>query len=406
MSGSRRSEAIVSDSLSVMQRWLRQPEKLSGLLTVLAIAAALAMANSPLRGLYEYVHHTPVALRVGELQVQKPLVLWINEGLMVFFFLLVALELKREALEGHLASPAHVALPAFAAAGGMLAPAALYLAFTWGDPAASRGWAIPTATDTVLALAALHALGTRVPASVKAFLTALAIVDDVGAIVILAAIFTKDLSLVSLLFAALGVLALAALNRLGVTRTSAFVVLGAGVWVAVLESGVHATLAGVLIGLAIPMRAKGRQDSPLLAAERGLRPWVALGVVPLFAFFNSGLRLPALGADELSSVVALGAAAGLVIGKQAGIVGAAWIAVRLGVARLPAGANWMHIYGAALMAGIGFTMSLFFAGVAFANQPALTLSARVGVLAGSLASAVLGAAFIVFAARRNRAGRQ
>lgn len=388
-----------------MRRWMQHPEKVSGLLTVLAIAAALAMANSPLRGLYELVHHTPVAIRVGELEVEKTLVLWINEGLMVFFFLLVALELKREALEGHLASRAHVALPAISAAGGMLVPAAIYLAFVWGDAAASRGWAIPTATDTVLALAALNAMGARVPASVKAFLTALAIFDDVGAIVILAALFTKDLSLLSLLFAAAGVLALAAVNRLGVTRTSAYVVLGFGLWIAVLESGVHATLAGVLIGLAVPLRARGPQESPLAAAERGLRPWVALGVVPLFAFFNSGLRLPALGAQELSYAVALGAAAGLFLGKQAGILGAGWLAVRLGIARLPAGAGWMHIYGAALFAGIGFTMSLFFAGVAFGTQDIFALSAKVGVLAGSLASAVLGAAFLALAARSKAAAR-
>lgn len=385
--------------------WFPSLESASGALTLIAIVAALAMANSPLRGLYEFVHHTPVALRVGELAVQKPLVLWINEGLMVLFFLLVALELKREALEGHLASAGHVALPAIAAAGGMLVPAAVYLAFVWGDPAASRGWAIPTATDTVLALAALHALGSRVPASVKAFLTALAIFDDVGAIVILAAIFTQKLSFVSLLFAALGVVAFAALNRVGVVRTSAYVLVGAGIWIAVLESGVHATLAGVLIGLAVPLHAKGRVESPLRAAERGLRPWVALGVVPLFAFFNSGLRLPLLESGELSTAVALGAAAGLVIGKQAGILGAAWAAVRLGLARLPSGAGWMDVYGAALMAGIGFTMSLFFAGVAFAGDPLLGLSARVGVLAGSLASALLGAAFILAAARRRSRDR-
>ena len=383
-----------------MRRWLAQPETLSGALTVLAIAAALAMANSPLRDLYQAVHHTPVALRVGELVVQITLVQWINEGLMVFFFLLVALELKREALEGHLASPARMALPAFAAAGGMLVPAAVFLAFAWGDPVASRGWAIPTATDTVLALAALHALGSRVPASIKAFLTALAIFDDVGAIVILAVIFTKDLSILSLLFAAAGMLALAVLNRAGVARTSAYVLLGTGVWVAVLESGVHATLAGVLIGLAVPLRVKGRSDSPLRAAEHGLRPWVALGVVPLFAFFNSGLRLPLGGMEDLSGAVALGSAAGLVLGKQAGIFGAAWLAVRFGFAQMPTRAKWTHVHGAALMAGIGFTMSLFFAGVSFAADPVLSLSARVGVLAGSLVSAVLGAALILLTAER------
>lgn len=388
-----------------MQRSIPVPEMLSGILTVFAIAAGFAMANSPLRGLYGLVHHTPVALRVGQLVVEKPLVLWINEGLMVFFFLLVALELKREVLEGHLASAAHVALPAFAAAGGMLVPAVIYLGFTWGDPIASRGWAIPTATDTVLALAALQAIGRRVPGSLKAFLTALAIFDDIGAIVILAVLFTADLSIVSLLLAAAAALGIAVLNRGGVARTSPYVVLGTAAWIAMLESGVHATLAGVLIGLAIPLHAPGRRKSPLVDAERGLRPWVALGVVPLFAFFNAGVALPDVGSAEISAAVAIGAGAGLLLGKQAGIFAAAWIAVRLGVARLPPGACWMHIYGVGLIAGIGFTMSLFFAGVALTNQPLFSLSAKVGVLSGSLASAALGSAFLAWVARRSTAPR-
>ena len=374
--------------------WLQHPERASGALTVAAMLAAFAMVNSPLRPLYQLVHHTPVVLRVGALLVEKPLILWINEGLMVFFFLLVALEIKREVLEGHLASPARVALPALAALGGMLAPAAIYLLFTWGDAAAARGWAIPTATDTVLALAALNVLGARVPAAARTFLLALAIFDDLGAIVILAALFTQSLSVPSLLVAAGALLVLAALNRFGVTRTSAYVAAGIALWLAVLESGVHATLAGFLIGLAVPLRTDGRRPSPLRAAEHGLRPWVALGIVPLFAFFNAGVRLLDMPPGELSAAIALGAALALIMGKPAGILGASWVSVRLGLAQMPHGVRWPHLAGASLLAGIGFTMSLFFAGLAFGTSDALALSAKIGILTGSVISAALGIAFL------------
>ncbi len=378
--------------------WLGNPETASGALTVAAIVAALAAASSPFAPLYRLVHHTPLALRVGTLGIEKPLILWINEGLMVFFFLLVALEIKREMLEGHLASPARAALPALAALGGMLGPAAVYLAFTWGDEAAARGWAIPTATDTVLALAALNVLGARVPAAVRAFLLALAIFDDLGAIVILAALFTQSLSFASLLAAAGALLVLAGLNLFGVTRASAYIVAGIALWLAVLESGVHATLAGVLIGFAIPLRTQG--PSPLRAAEWGLRPWVALGIVPLFAFFNAGVRLYGEPAGELSAAVMAGAALALIAGKPAGILGAAWAAVRLGLAQRPHGATWQHLAGASMLAGIGFTMSLFFTGLAFGTSDALALSAKLGILAGSAISAALGIAFLArFAGR-------
>lgn len=381
--------------------WLQQPEKASGPLTVTAMLVAFAMVNSPLRPAYQLVHHTPVAVRVGSLTVEKPLILWINEGLMVFFFLLVALEIKREVLEGHLDTPARVALPALAALGGMLAPAAIYLLVTWNDAAAARGWAIPSATDTVLALAALNVLGARVPPAVRTFLLALAIFDDLGAILILAVLFTKELSVASLVAAAGALLVLAALNRRGVTRTSAYVGAGIALWLAVLESGVHATLTGFLIGLAIPLRTNGQRPSPLRAAERGLRPWVALGIVPLFALFNSGVGLTDMAAGQWSMVVASGTALALFVGKPVGILGVSWVSVRLGVAQLPHDARWPQLAGASMLAGIGFTMSLFFAGVAFGTNDALALSAKVGVLIGSAASAAIGLAFLAaLAARR------
>lgn len=369
-------------------------------MTVAALLAALAMVNSPLEPLYWVVHHTPLAVRVGTLGVEKPLILWINEGLMVFFFLLVSLEIKREMLEGHLASPARVALPVLAALGGMAVPAAIFLAFTWGEGAAARGWAIPTATDTVLALAALNVLGARVPPAVRAFLLALAIFDDLGAIVILAAGFTKSLSLASLLLAAGALLVLLALNLRGVTRASAYVVAGFALWLAVLESGVHATLAGVLIGFAIPLRVGAREASLLRSAEQGLRGWVALGIVPLFAFFNAGVQLSGEPAGGLSSAVLLGTGLALVAGKPAGILAAGWAAVRLGLARLPQGAGWTHFACASMLAGIGFTMSLFFAGLAFGTRDALALSAKLGILAGSAVSAALGIAFLALVASR------
>lgn len=376
------------------ERWIRQPEKASGILTLVAMLVAFAMVNSSWRSFYDLVHHLPVALRVGDWLIERPLILWINEGLMVFFFLLVAMEIKREILQGHLASRAKVMLPVIAAVGGMVAPALIYLAVTWGNPLALRGWAIPTATDTVLALAALHVLGARVPASVKAFLTALAIFDDLGAIIIIATFFTKSVSTAAVLIAAIALLGLILMNRLGVTRISAYVLAGVALWAAVLASGVHATLAGFLIGLTIPLRGKRPQDAPLISAEKGLRPWVALCVVPVFAFFNSGVHLTAQSMGVISVSVVWGAALALVLGKPLGILCAGWVAVRSGIAKLPTNASWGHIGGAATLAGIGFTMSLFFTGLAFGTRDALALSATVGVLTGSIISAILGLGLI------------
>lgn len=380
---------------------LSRSQQVAGLTTLAAMLLAFVLDNSPARDGYEVVHHLPVMVRVGTFAIDKPLILWINDGLMVFFFLLIALELKREILEGQLSTPRSIATPAFAALGGMAAPALIYIAFNVGDPMAMRGWAIPTATDTVLALTVLVLLGSRVPISLKVFLTALAIFDDLGAILVIALFYTEQLATPSMVLAAFGLVALVGLNVFNVTRTAAYVIVGVFLWVAVLKSGVHATLAGVAIGLAIPMQAtqNGKSFSPLRETEHSLYPWVVLGVVPVFAFFNSGIVLSASTINTLASPISLGIVLGLLVGKQLGIFGAVWLAVRSGVAKLPEGTNWWQLYGVALVAGIGFTMSLFIAGLAF-SDPAVFRSARLSVVVGSLFSAVGGAAMLWWAGRQ------
>jgi NhaA family Na+:H+ antiporter len=381
---------------------LSRSQRIAGLATLGAMLLAVVLDNSPAREWYDVVHHLPVSVRVAEFAIDKPLILWINEGLMVFFFLLIALELKREILEGQLSTPRAIATPGFAALGGMVVPALIYTAFNAGDPVAMRGWAIPAATDTVLALTVLTLLGARVPASLKVFLTALAIFDDLGAILVIALFYTERLATPSLVMAAFGIAALIGLNVFNVTRTAAYVIVGVVLWVAVLKSGVHATLAGVAIGLAIPMRVTqaGRSFSPLRDAEHALYPWVALGVVPAFAFFNSGIVLSLSITNALGSSTALGIVLGLFAGKQLGIFGATWLAVRLGLARLPEATSWRQVYGVAVVAGIGFTMSLFIAGLAFTDPEAFR-SARLSVIIGSVLSAAAGVA-VLWPASRTR----
>jgi len=384
----------------VRNKPLSRSETTAGLVTLSAMLLAFALANSPLRDLYQLVHHLRVSVRVGELGIDKPLILWINDGLMVFFFLLIALELKREVLEGQLSTPRAIAAPGFAALGGMLVPALIYVAFNAGDPVAMRGWAIPAATDTVLALTVLALLGTRVPVSLKVFLTALAIFDDLGAILVIALFYTERLATPSLVMAAFGIAALIGLNVFKITRTAAYVIVGVLLWVAVLKSGVHATLAGVAIGLAIPMRVTqaGRSFSPLRDTEHALYLWVALGVVPVFAFFNSGIALSPSTVGVLGSPISFGIALGLFAGKQLGIFGAVWLAVRLGVAVLPEHCSWRQLYGVAVVAGVGFTMSLFIAGLAFPD-PETFRSARLAVVAGSVLSAA-AAVIVLMPGRR------
>jgi len=310
---------------------------------------------------------------------------------MVFFFILVGLEIKREMLEGTLAGWRQFALPALAAVGGMVVPAAIYLSFNWADPQAARGWAIPMATDIVLALAALSLLRGRVPGSLFAFLAALAVFDDVGAILVIALFYPESLSISALAVASVGIAALSALNRLGVTTTAPYVIAGVFLWVALWNSGIHATLAGVVVALSIPLRVErdGLVQSPLRAMENGLRPWVVLGIVPVFAFFNAGIELQGLSIGVLWAAPTLGIVCGLFIGKQLGIVAAAWLAVRLKIGRLPEGSSWKHLYGVALLGGIGFTMSLFITSFAF-DDANLLVAARFAIILGSFLSAAAG----------------
>lgn len=368
-----------------------ETERRAGILTITALIAAFAMANSPLFELYWFVHHAPVSIRVGEFAIDKPLIVWINKGLMVFFFLLVGLEIKREVLEGELADVKRFILPLLAALGGMVVPAAIYVVFNATDPVAMRGWAIPTATDIVLALAVLSLLRDRVPEALVIFLTALAIFDDVGAILIIALFYSEGLSTSSLLVAAAGIAILFVLNRYKVVYSAPYVLVGLFLWAAVVKSGVHATLVGVIVALAVPLRGarNGTVCSPLRDMESGLRPWVVLGIVPVFAFFNAGVTLSGLAPGALWTPAAAGIALGLFVGKQLGVFGATWLVVRAGIGRLPDGVCWAQVYGVSLLAGIGFTMSLFVTSLAF-NDKALLTSSRFAILVGSVLSAVVG----------------
>ncbi|HTO85653.1 MAG TPA: Na+/H+ antiporter NhaA [Methylomirabilota bacterium] len=363
-------------------------EAAAGIVLGVATLLALVVSNSGLAGLYGTFLDLPVELRVGALHIAKPLLLWINDGLMAIFFLLVGLEIKRELVEGELSSLRQAMLPALAAVGGMAVPALLYVACNLGNPVALRGWAIPAATDIAFAVGVLSLLGRRVPIGLKIFLLALAIFDDLGAIVIIAVFYTANLSVVSLLLAAAVLLVMLILNRLGVTRIAPYALLGIVLWVCVLKSGVHATLAGVAMALAVPVRdADG--ESPLKRLEHTLHPWVAFLVVPLFGFANAGVSFAGVTGAALLDGVSLGIAAGLFIGKQIGVVGAVVACVRLGWARLPDGVTWLGLYGVALLAGIGFTMSLFIGTLAWDNADH-AVPLRLGVLAGSLLSGIVG----------------
>jgi NhaA family Na+:H+ antiporter len=375
----------------MISRFLRL-ESASGLLLIGAAALALLLDNSPLAWLYDGLLEVPMSVRIGALKLDKPLLLWINDGLMAVFSLLVGLEIKREILKGELSSRATAALPALAAVGGMVAPALVFLAVNQEVPENLRGWAIPAATDIAFALGILKLAGPRVPLSIKVFLTALAIIDDLGAIVIIAIFYTSQLSMISLGLAALFAVGLFALNRQGVVRYTPYVLLGIALWVCVLKSGVHATLAGVVMALAIPLRGDGEDDSPLERMEHALHPWVAFLVMPVFAFANAGVSLAGLSLGDLFAPLSLGIAAGLIVGKQAGVFLMTWLAVATGVAQRPAQASWAQVYGASLLAGVGFTMSLFIGTLAF-EGPEYASAVRVGVLSGSFVCALLG--FIV-----------
>ena len=365
-------------------------EAASGIILVMAAALAMALANSPLGSYYDALFDIPMAIQVGALSIAKPLLLWINDGLMAVFFLLVGLEIKREILEGELAGRDRALLPCVAALGGMIVPALIYGALNWDDPGQMRGWAIPTATDIAFSLGVLALFGTRVPIALKVFLTALAIIDDLGAIVIIAVFYSHGLSVEALVLAGLALVLLVALNVMNVVNVSVYVVVGIALWIFVLKSGVHATLAGVALALAIPMRhLKQPERSPLMDVEHKLHVWVAYGILPLFAFANAGVSLAGLSIDTVFATLPLGIALGLFFGKQVGVFGATWLAVKLGLSPMPVGTTWPQIYGVSLLAGIGFTMSLFIGTLAF-GAPEQAAQVRIGVLGGSLIAAIVG----------------
>ena len=377
-----------------LQDFLRL-EAAGGLVLMAATVAAMLLANSTAGASWSALLDHRVHAALGALSLEKPLLLWINDGLMVLFFVVVGLELKREMVVGHLASWRTASLPAVAAAGGMLVPALIYTFFNQEQALAMRGWAIPTATDIAFALGVLSLLGSRVPPGLKAFLLSVAIFDDLGAIVIIAVFYTDHLSLTTLGMA-LGVLAiLVVLNRARVRRLPPYLLLGAVLWLAVLKSGVHATLAGVALAMCIPLRdARGQVDNeraPLLRLERALHPWVAFGVLPLFALANAGVPLTGIGWQDLLHPVPLGIALGLLLGKPIGILVFTWLAVRARVCDIPARVTWTQVMGMSVLCGIGFTMSLFIASLAFAaGAPVHAGLERAGILVGTLASGVLG----------------
>lgn len=358
-------------------------EPASGILLIVATVLALLVANSSLFSLYE----DTLDLHIAGLSVEH----WVNDGLMAIFFLLVGLEIKREMIGGELSTWGSRVLPGVAAAGGMALPALIFLAITHGRDGITDGWAIPTATDIAFALGILSLLGSHVPGSLKILLTSIAILDDLGAITIIALFYTSNLDLPYLGLAAICVAVLFALNRRGVAHLLSYLAIGIALWFCVYRSGIHATLAGVVVAMMIPARAPGEAgEPPLHRLEHAIDPWVSLAIVPIFAFANAGVHFGGLGRADVLGPLPIGIALGLFLGKQIGVFGVIWTAVQLGLAPQPAGARWIEVYGMAALCGIGFTMSLFIGGLAFSGSNHLMGATRIGVLGGSLLSTILG----------------
>mgnify|MGYP005985412761 CR=1 FL=1 len=367
-------------------------ESAGGLMLILAAVLAMILANSPLDHVYHWMLSMPVEVRVGPLEIAKPLILWINDGLMAIFFFLIGLELKREMLEGELSDKRNIILPGVGAIGGMAVPALIYLYFNYKDPVAVQGWAIPAATDIAFALGVLALLGSKVPTSIKIFLTSLAIFDDIGAIVIIAFFYTAKISALSLIIVALCIPVLAYLNRQNVTSKSPYILIGVIMWIAMLKSGVHATLAGVLLAMFIPLNSKSQPGySPLKSMEHDLHTIVAFFVLPVFAFANAGISILGVTSEQLLHSVPVGIGLGLFVGKQVGIFGLCWLFIKMKVTKLPDGMSWMSLYGTSAICGIGFTMSLFVGSLAFESAGVNEVfDERLGIILGSLASGVLG----------------
>ena len=381
-----------------------QLEAASGLLLIAAAALALIINNSPLSHYYTAFLDVPVAVQIGALQIAKPSLLWINDGLMALFFLLIGLEVKRELLDGQLSRPSQVILPGAAAIGGMVVPALIYWFINKDFPDAHGGWAIPLATDIAFALGVLALLGKRVPVSLKLFLMTLAIIDDLGAIIVIAVFYSSELSGVSLMLAAACLVVLIAMNRMGVIKIAPYMIVGLILWVCVLKSGVHATLAGVTLAFCIPLRTRNSEPSPLMGIEHALHPWVAYGILPLFAFANAGVSLTGVNLHSFTHHVPIGIAAGLLIGKTVGVFGLTWIVIKTGLAALPTGANWGQLFGVAILCGIGFTMSLFVGSLAFVSGSSDYVGMdRMGILTGSILAALIGYAVTAFFSRKQQA---
>ncbi|WP_338883363.1 Na+/H+ antiporter NhaA [Xenorhabdus sp. TH1] len=365
-------------------------EAAGGILLIIAAIIALVMANTPLQGIYHHFLNLPVVVQFAALEINKPLLLWINDGLMAVFFLIVGLEVKRELMEGSLAGRDKAIFPAIAALGGMLAPALIYLLFNGSDEITQQGWAIPCATDIAFALGVMALLGKRVPTALKVFLLALAIIDDLGVIIIIALFYTKTVSLAALGLATAMIGLLAWMNWKGIARTSAYLIVGAVLWVCILKSGVHATLAGVIVGFLIPLRNK-KGESPSETLEHELHSWVAYFILPLFAFANAGVSLQGVTLDGLTSILPIGIALGLFIGKPLGIFLFSWISVKLGMAKLPEKIGMRQIFAVSVLCGIGFTMSIFISGLAFEGlNDTFSTYSRLGILIGSTTAAVAG----------------
>ncbi|WP_145567572.1 Na+/H+ antiporter NhaA [Yersinia aleksiciae] len=386
---------------NIIRQFLRQ-EAAGGLILIFAAIVALLMANTPLQGIYQSFLDVPVSVKVASLDISKPLLLWINDGLMAVFFLVVGLEVKRELMEGSLAGRDKAVFPAIAALGGMLAPALIYLLFNGADEVTRQGWAIPAATDIAFALGVMALLGNRVPTGLKVFLLALAIIDDLGVIIIIALFYTHEVSVQALGIAAAAIALLGYMNWRGVGKTSAYLLVGLVLWVCILKSGVHATLAGVIVGFMIPLHTKDKR-SPSESLEQGLHPWVAYLILPLFAFANAGVSLQGVSFSGLTSLLPLGIASGLFIGKPLGIFIFSWLAVKLGIAKLPDAINFKQIFAVSVLCGIGFTMSIFIASLAFEGADlALTTYSKLGILLGSTAAAIVGYSLLRLALPANK----
>ncbi len=386
--------------LQALRNFIRW-EAAGGLLLLAGAILSMLVVNSPWAAMHSGVLDMRAAVVLGDFAIDKSVLLWINDGLMAVFFLLIGLELKREVLEGQLSSRDQLLLPVIGAIGGFALPALIFYLFNTGDPTALKGWAIPSATDIAFALGLLSLFGKRIPLSVKVFLASLAIIDDLAAIIVIAIFYTDTLSLNALAIAGAGIAALVLVNLFGVKRTAVYITIGVIIWVAVLKSGVHATLAGVVVALTIPLRTKDGSPSPLRTLEHSLHPWISFAILPIFAFANAGVALDTISMENLLNPITLGIIAGLVIGKQVGVFIPVWLAIRSGIVSMPERANWLMLYGVSLATGVGFTMSFFIGSLAYEDLGNEYASAmKLGVLSGSAVSLIMAAVVLLLATLR------